>query len=167
MSLESEIDDWAESAKKQLATDVQTLVRSTHVKIVTATPIDTGRARSSWNIAAGFVADESVTPLLVNQLNTGGQIRVGGQRAPGASPLTAAQSFTAAFGQHQNLVGDGVTFTISNNLDYIWFLELGGSQQAPSAGQMFQTNVDSAYFMAEQMGYLVNRTVSHGVVNPF
>lgn len=103
-----------------------------HGNIVRATPIDTGRAKSSWNMVQGESADLSVTPPLKD---TGAHIA-----APGASPLTTAQAHTAAFATRQNLDKMNTpVVTISNDLYYIGLLENGSSPQA-APGTMFHAN---------------------------
>jgi len=154
MSYEATIGAWAAAARQRVLEDVKQLTNDTQFAIVAHTAIDTGRARSSWNIAAGENADLSVTPELVSRTNpiSGDFIT----RAPaGASPLTRSQAFTAARGQHQ--VADAATaplLTISNNLDYILGLEngTGSSQFAP--GAMFTNNVFIAADVARQWGYV-------------
>lgn len=152
MSYEATITAWAAKARQRVLEDVKWLVKATQFNIVLATPIDTGRAKSSWNIAAGENADLSVTPLLADRMNvvTGAIIQ---RAAVGAAPLTRSQAHTAARGQHQ--VADALiepVATISNNLDYIIQLEQGKSPQA-GPGAMFTINVFNALDEARQIGY--------------
>lgn len=101
-----------------------------HGKIVARTPIDTGRAKASWNLNPDS-ADPGVAPVLADKVNlsTGAIIE---KAAPGASPLSKEQAEIAASAQRQK-IGPGVeVIVISNNLDYIEKLENGSSQQAPA-----------------------------------
>lgn len=76
--------------------------------IVAKTPVDSGRARGSWNIAGGK-ADLSVQPPGANKRNSnGGDI---------AKTLSKVSPFDK--------------IVISNNLPYIVALEQGSSTQAP------------------------------------
>jgi hypothetical protein len=75
--------------------------------IIFRTPVDTGRARASWNIVNGASADMKVAPALPKVT------------LPPISARNAALT-------------DGHEYIISNNLDYIQALENGHSKQAPS-----------------------------------
>jgi hypothetical protein len=96
-----------EKAAKAIEADVEQVVRLTAAKIeqkvVQRTPVDTGRARASWNMSEESI-DSSVKPE-------------GNYGAPPATPVGA-------------LSGKKVIY-ISNNLDYIVPLEYGHSGQAP------------------------------------
>lgn len=79
-------------------------------KVVTRTPVDTGRARASWNMADG-APDSTVAPE--------------GQRDPQAAADEAlAKRLRVSFSQPY-----GVTW-VSNALPYIQALEYGHSRQA-------------------------------------
>ena len=148
VSFESAVLEWEEKARRSVLADVKQLTRDAHANIVLITPIDTGRAKSSWNIAPGANPDLSVTPPLAVRPQFG-IIAV----EKGASPLTRGQAITAGFGQHQQL--EALTepvATISNDLDYILALEKGSSPQA-SAGAMFTNNVFNALDEAQRLGY--------------
>lgn len=82
-----------------------------HDRVVMRTPVDTGRARASWNIVEGTAADLSVA----DESFSGGE---GGGAA-------------VARGKQENL-SDANSYVISNNLPYIVRLENGHSQQAPA-----------------------------------
>ncbi len=112
-----------------------------HRKIVERTPIDTGRAKASWNLAEN-VASEEVAPVLVDQINPigGAIIR---KAAPGAEALTAEQALAAALTQQQNIGPTAQVIVISNALTYIEKLENGSSRQAP-AGMVTVTTTPSA-----------------------
>lgn len=139
MSYEASVAGFCNRARTAIGRAVVTLAKDAHQRIVQSTPIDTGRAMSSWNIAPGTNPDLSVTPLLADKVNivTGAIIE---SPAAGASPLTRSQAETAAYGQQQALAAAENAVTISNNLDYIRSLEAGRSQQA-AAGEMFNNNV--------------------------
>jgi len=96
-----------EKAAKAIEADVEQIVRLTAAKIeekvVQRTPVDTGRARASWNMSEESI-DGSVKP----------------EGNYGAPPATAVGA----------LSGKKVIY-ISNNLDYIVPLEYGHSGQAP------------------------------------
>lgn len=84
----------------QVATDL-------FMRIQSKTPVETGRARASWRLAAGQ-ADESVAPA--------------GSGAYGLSPVPVL-----------NQSKPGENLIISNNLPYIRALEFGSASQDPAA----------------------------------
>lgn len=154
MSYQSDIADWIDAAKRNVREDVKQLTKDCQANIVLVTPIDTGRAKSCWNVVQGEVADLSVTPPLAQRLGFGILVP-----AKGASPLTRGQAITAGIGLQQSLANliEPVA-TISNNLDYIIALEKGHSQQA-GAGAMFANNVFAAVDEAERLGYNTTLTL--------
>lgn len=83
-------------------------------RIIEKTPVDTGRARASWNIAIG-APDASVQPEGQYRSNPGGL-------------AAKANTVLAGYGADDRLP----PVWISNNLPYIGELENGHSQQAPS-----------------------------------
>lgn len=87
------------------------------------TPIDTGRATSSWNIAENN-ADETVTPALQTNRKE--------FAAHGAEKITKEQAMAVMRGRRQNIGVDASVIVISNALPYIEDLENGSSRQAPA-----------------------------------
>lgn len=92
---------------------VERLLRGTFLTVdqvaVTATPVDTGRARANWLPSVGGPIEGDAAP------DTTGQ-----------SALSAAQSVA---GTYRISAGPLV---ITNNVEYISFLENGSSAQAPN-----------------------------------
>lgn len=91
--------------------------------IANGTPIDTGRAISSWNIAEND-ADPTTTPAL--------RINRKEHAAQGASTLTKEQAMGVMRGRRQAISEQAQVIVISNALDYIEDLENGSSRQAPN-----------------------------------
>lgn len=123
---------------KQWLLDVnRTACFAIHDNIVRRTPIDTGRAKTSWNLAEDE-ADPDVTPALRDVINfsTGAVIE---RAAHGASELSESQAEIAARGQQDHITVTAPVIVISNNLPYIEALENGYSSQAPAG--MFQVSV--------------------------
>ena len=86
-----------------------------HTDIVIRTPIDTGRAKASWNIKGG-ADDPSVYPVV-----------------PEAGKLPREVAEAEAFSGHGRIrESRDAVVVISNNLPYITELENGKSRQAPS-----------------------------------
>lgn len=101
-----------------------------HEKIALRTPIDTGRATSSWNLSED-APDESLTPALqeVRSRYTGAVLE---SKAEGASRISKEQAMTVAMGTRQNISETPSVVFISNALPYIEGLEHGASKtQAP------------------------------------
>ncbi len=98
-------------ADKKLGQFTRKVAINTLNSVTLKTPVDTGRARASWNIADSFTPDLSVAPE-----KDAGQIA--------SSALETKQK--------ASLLKDGNKFIISNNLPYIEKLEGGSSQQAPA-----------------------------------
>lgn len=71
--------------------------------IISRTPVDTGRARSGWQLSIGFASDY-VPPVGTDRVNT-----------PDVGKLKLGQAVY-----------------IVNNVEYIVYLEEGSSQQAPA-----------------------------------
>lgn len=105
---------------KKLAFDIFT-------GVVKKTPVDTGRARAAWNISAGK-PDLSVPDAAQFKGSDGG-----GKRGPTFIPnIGTSGIFTKIF--------------ITNNLDYIEFLENGSSEQSPN-GMVAVTLAESRSFL--------------------
>lgn len=87
-----------------------------HRRIVLKTPVDTGRARASWNISVNQ-PDRSVEPEI-----------------PDDQKLSAGAAAKKALAKQQAIGKLGPTdeIWISNNLPYIVALERGHSRQAPA-----------------------------------
>lgn len=83
-------------------------------RIIQKTPVDTGRARASWNIAIG-APDAAVKPE-------------GDYKASPGALAAKANSVLSGYGADGRLP----VVWISNNLPYIGELENGSSQQAPA-----------------------------------
>lgn len=84
--------------------------------LVTSTPVDTGRARSNWIVSSGP------------------STRIIDAYAPGESGSTRGQNTRAAQAQAKAFLEstDATVIYISNNLEYIRFLNEGSSAQAPA-----------------------------------
>ncbi len=86
--------------------------------VVLATPVDTGRARSNWQVNLNSAADGSIEPY-----------------APGKSGSTAGTNAQAALDQGKQVIGTAQptqAIHITNNLPYIGRLNDGSSAQAPA-----------------------------------
>lgn len=89
-----------------------------HQAVTIATPVDEGRARSNWLVGIGRARGETIPPYNP------------GRRGSTAGPNTQ-QSINAA----RSAVGThapGRDIHVTNNLDYIQFLNQGSSAQAPA-----------------------------------
>ncbi len=82
--------------------------------VVSNTPVDTGRARGSWNIGIGAI-DPKVLPA----------------KKKGARPYPLQTAYRRNFGRAAGMNQNTVAY-ISNSLPYIIYLEEGTSDQAPA-----------------------------------
>jgi hypothetical protein len=114
---------------KKLGLTRATVYRSTALElwngITKRTPVDTGRARSSWNLSIGS-PDPTIPP----------------ERGPGTgknkNAKTPPTSPTAATPRFDKIDGSAVIY-ITSNLPYIEALENGHSKQAPVGMVMVST----------------------------
>ena len=92
-------------------------------RLVSRTPVDTGRARSGWNIAVDHPDRSVPAPIEHTDMQTGKA------PSPAAGEIRAAEVGTALAALKP---GDYRPVWISNNLPYIVELEKGHSRQAPA-----------------------------------
>lgn len=99
--------------------------------VVQRTPVDTGRARGSWNVD-------------INRVNKTVDTDPAERRDPPAlgAPPGPANLSQAAGKVFEAKWGDEIY--ISNNVPYIRYLEDGSSQQAPEPGAMVGSTVQEA-----------------------
>lgn len=108
---DADVKKWIGQAKINIRLATRRIAFMLHDRIVERTPVDTGRARASWNIVAGQEPDLSVAP----------KPEKGHKVSPGL--LETAEK--------QAAVPIADSYLISNNLPYIEPLENGHSRQAP------------------------------------
>ena len=91
-----------------------------HRDVILATPVDTGKARSNWQLTVGAPAMEELEPYAPGH-------RMGrGERANAQAAIAQGQAKLA------RLPGPGESIFITNNVDYINLLnETTHSMQAP------------------------------------
>ena len=108
---------------KRIEENADALVRRTALAVdgavVMATPVDTGRARSNWQVSIGENAPSGVRPAF----------------APGEERSTEGENTRQAIDEGKAVIntynGQG-TIHITNNLSYIGRLNDGHSAQAPA-----------------------------------
>lgn len=124
------VDDQVNSAIKETA-----LVADR--ELVIGTPVDTGRARSNWQLSVGHSLGAEIGPYV-----------------PGRKGSSAAENAAAAIAQAQGAVSSrksGQDIFITNNVGYIEKLNDGWSAQAPAG--FVQTAVEAA------RSYIRNRRI--------
>lgn len=109
MSFELDIKKFKEKVKDRSKLVLQKTALEIHKGVVVSTPVDTGRARAGWDVGIN-----NVTPGAA--ANMGKTI----QEIVNAGELTIKQA-----------EADDAIF-VSNNVNYIEFLENGSSEQAPN-----------------------------------
>ncbi len=128
-----QVRQWAERAEVSIAQFTKLVAFKVFTKTTMRTPVDTGRARASWNIVVGDSADTSVEPLA---------------KWDGFNDEAEADSIASA---KANRIRPALVYTISNNLPYIVALENGSSKQAP-AGMLRLAIADVRLELAQQLG---------------
>lgn len=83
-------------------------------KIVRRTPVDTGRARASWDMTEGAPSSFVRPPLM-----------------PGQKKKSKPEATQAALGNQLASISGEKPIFITNNVEYIGRLEYGSSSQAP------------------------------------
>lgn len=97
---------------------VRTVALRADQAIVSATPVDTGQARSNWLVSTISPRIDQIPPY-----------------SPGFQGSTGAANVSAALAQGRAVIGSrapGQDIFIANSLDYIERLNEGFSAQAPS-----------------------------------
>lgn len=104
MSFSADIAAFANKAGESLDKTVRMVTLELFGSVIRATPVDTGRARGNWQTTVGSAA--------IGDLDNRSE----------SSALSELQ---------QNAGGVGTVTYLSNNLPYIYRLELGWSDQSP------------------------------------
>lgn len=108
---------------RSLASGINALVRrvvlAADEAAVTATPVDTGRARANWIVSIGTPASGTVPEV------------ASGQPGSGAREAANTQAALDQAGDVLSIRPAGSTVAITNNVEYITYLNDGTSKQAP------------------------------------
>lgn len=108
---------------RSLASGVDRLIRRVALAAdeaaVTATPVDTGRARANWIVSIGSPSAEIVNSVAF------------GERGSGAREAANTQAALDQAGDILFLRRPGQSVVIANNVEYIMYLNDGTSTQAP------------------------------------
>lgn len=107
---------------RNVSTNADALVRKVALAVdstvVLATPVDTGQARSNWQVSLDQPEQNTIPPY-----------------DPGSQGSSAQNNANAAINQGKQVIASykgGVDICIANNLDYIDDLNNGKSLQAPA-----------------------------------
>lgn len=112
MSFSSDLEKFQKKAGLKTSTLVRRISLEVFSRVVRKTPVDTGRARASWQISAG-----KINPAVAPEGFSGGEA--------GAEAVVASKMATEA-------KGDTSVVYITNSLPYAVELERGSSKQAPN-----------------------------------
>lgn len=127
-----DLADFAKAIDVPLPIVCQRITLDCHGRITKRTPVDTGRARASWDVKEGAPSDfvppetkESVAGKGKTRLGTG-QLgnKLGGGALSGGKPKDVGAAIAG-------IDGTKVIF-ITSALDYMQYLEDGSSKQAPA-----------------------------------
>lgn len=117
-SFKADLEKFAEQTTLTYNDVIRWVVLSIWTKITDRTPVDTGRARASWNLAVGAPDPKIPPPKLPN---------TGGIGKPSDPTVTKSD------------IESGKPIFVTSNLDYIEYLEAGSSDQA--AGGMVEISI--------------------------
>jgi hypothetical protein len=120
------IDAFARKIGVQLDVAIRRVALEVYAMVTVKTPVDTGRARASWNISRGTI-DLSNVPDTDGK--TLGVAEIEGRHAEQIAKLKGAKLIAEGALGKAYLIEP---IYITNNLPYIIFLEGGSSQQAPN-----------------------------------
>ncbi len=104
-----EIDEFAKSIPNEAITMQRKIVLEALRRLVMKTPVETGRARGGWQATIGSQAKGQIDTLDKDGLET---------ITRGLAALSSLKPYQVVW--------------ITNNVDYIEFLETGSSKQAPA-----------------------------------
>ena len=129
---EVSLADFAEAIDVALPTVVKRITYDLHGRITKRTPVDTGRARASWDVKVGspsnFVPPETKGSVRQKGKTSVGSGQLGNDLGSGASQGGAAKDIGA---EVAGIDGTAPVF-ITTALDYVQYLEKGSSKQAPA-----------------------------------
>jgi len=111
---------------------IRRIVVDLHRRISKRTPVDTGRARASWDVKQGQPSDY-VPPIKIGSVAGKGKTKLGkgitsGSLGSGASSGGKMKDINQGV---EEITGDAPVF-ITTALDYPKYLEDGSSKQAPA-----------------------------------
>ncbi len=131
-ALEADLAKFAEVMDVAPRIVTRRIVVDLHRRVSKRTPVDTGRARASWDVKQGTPSDYQ-PPITVGSVAGKGKTKLG-------KGITSSSLGSGALsgGKIKNIdeavagiTGDSPVF-ITTSLDYVKYLEDGSSKQAPS-----------------------------------
>ena len=129
---ERKLRSFAKKAEIDVGVVAKRMAFSAFKSIVIKTPVDTGRARSSWNISEGSI-DQSVSP----------EVDKTESRGRGSGKFQQATAISAKkLRQLRHVNSRFPVFYITNSLPYIIPLEEGHSSQADKGYMVKRTLVE-------------------------
>lgn len=130
--LEADLDRFGKVMDLAPALVTRRLVFDAHSRFSLRTPVDTGRARASWDVSVGKPSDY-LPPVQVGSAKKKGKTALGSGLAgnalgSGASAGGSTKDISAAMSQ----IDGTKPVYVTTNLDYMQYLETGSSRQAPA-----------------------------------
>jgi hypothetical protein len=131
-ALDADLAKFAKLIDVAPAVITRRIVMDAHTRISKRTPVDTGRARASWDVKQGQPSDY-VPPITIGNVAGKGKTKLGKGAAgnalgTGASSGGKVKDISAAVA---TIDGTAPVF-ITTSLDYMQYLEDGSSKQAPA-----------------------------------
>lgn len=113
MSFTSDLAKFEVKTERQASAVIKKIVLELFIRVMKRTPVDTGNARVNWELGVDAVGNTVATATTVEGENQISQ-----------------QAFLVGLGELAKFK-PGQTIYITNNVNYIEYLEEGSSQQAP------------------------------------
>lgn len=148
MRFEADLEGFAEKLGEDIGKVTRRIVADAHRRVSLRTPVDTGRARASWDVKTG--SPSGWIPPENEATETAGTMGSAPQATPGKPPSEPGpKDIGDVLGK---IDGTEVVF-ITSNLDYVQVLEGGSSQQAP-AGMVMLTIAELEVEIEDIIGQL-------------
>lgn len=119
IAFKADLEEFAEKAEMSMNKLIRYIVLNLWTKITERTPVDTGRARASWNLGVGAINQK--VPSKTSKKSEGKN------KTKGSPPKSPENKFPSI--SKSTDLGSKPIY-ITSNLDYIQYLETGHSKQA-------------------------------------
>lgn len=132
VTFEADLDKFAKVMDIAPAVVTRQIVTDLHGRISKRTPVDTGRARASWDVKQGSPSSY-VPPITAGKVAGKSNAKLGkglAGNALGAGALTGGKAKDIS-AEVATIDGTAPVF-ITTALDYVQYLENGSSKQAPA-----------------------------------
>lgn len=132
VTFDADLDKFAKVMDIAPAVVTRQIVADLHGRISKRTPVDTGRARASWDVKQGSPSSY-VPPITAGSVAGKGKTKLGKGLAGNALGAGASSGGKAKdIGKELATIDGTAPVFITTALDYVQYLENGSSKQAPA-----------------------------------